>query len=117
MATTPTLPADDAGTCPVCGATAIVPPRYVGRDRMQGTPGTFTVVTCAQCGSSRTLPIVAPAALAAYYAPNYHAHSLKAGALFRMAWSLGQKLRWASVLRTWPMDIVAQRPAGAALDI
>jgi len=104
------------GACPVCGETATQPFVIEGRDRLEGTPGEFAVVTCASCGAGRTLPPVATHELGRFYTAGYRAHALRRDGLYARLRDLGQRLRWRSELRRFPLDALAETP-GSVLDV
>jgi 2-polyprenyl-3-methyl-5-hydroxy-6-metoxy-1,4-benzoquinol methylase len=105
-----------AEACPVCGEAATQPFVIVGRDRLEGTPGEFTVVTCASCGAGRTLPAVTTPELGRFYTRTYRAHALHEGGLYERLREAGQRLRWRGELRRFPLAALAGAP-GSVLDI
>lgn len=60
--------------CPCCDAT-LPAPSIVGRDRLQGTVGSFSVSICPQCGSGTTLPRVPENELGPFYPSGYGPHT------------------------------------------
>jgi SAM-dependent methyltransferase len=104
--------------CPVCGSRDFAAPGSLqGPDRLEATPGWFSVLVCAGCGAGRTLPRVSDEELGAYYTSDYHAHAVERGALFQLAWRLGQWRRWRRVLGRWPFGGLTSGKPGRALDI
>ncbi|MBJ7329666.1 MAG: class I SAM-dependent methyltransferase [Solirubrobacteraceae bacterium] len=61
----------DASTCPCCAAPMSGDVLFTGRDRWQGTPGTFEVTQCASCGAGVTLPRLPNDALGSFYPEEY----------------------------------------------
>jgi len=104
------------GTCPACDATETKSAAIVGKDRLEGTPGEFAVVTCAACGAGRTLPPVTTAELSAFYTSSYRAHALHEGGVYARLRSVGQRVRWRGELRRFPLAGLAGAP-GSVLDI
>jgi 2-polyprenyl-3-methyl-5-hydroxy-6-metoxy-1,4-benzoquinol methylase len=106
----------DTSICPACGEASTEPPAIVGKDRLEGTPGAFTVVTCAGCGAGRTLPAVTTAELGRFYTRTYRAHALRQGGAYARLRAAGQRLRWRGELRRFPLNALAVEP-GSVLDI
>lgn len=102
--------------CPVCGGAAKQPLVLAGRDRLEGTPGEFTVVTCADCGAGRTCPPVTTAELERFYTRTYRAHALRDGGVYAQLRAAGQRLRWRGELRRFPLVALAGNP-GTVLDV
>ena len=59
--------------CPLCGGRD-ARPHWVGRDRLTGVPGTFSVVSCAACGFLYLSPRPIPEDLHLCYPADYHAY-------------------------------------------
>ena len=97
--------------CPVCGSPPLEEPPLAGPDRFQGTPGTFTVVTCSACGAGWTLPAVPPEELGAYYPPSYG--YLSTGAPQRRL----QRLVMDRALKAPPLKTIADATPGSLLDV
>jgi SAM-dependent methyltransferase len=104
--------------CPVCAAplpaTGIVAP-----DRWQGTPGTFTVVTCPECGSGVTLPQASAQQLAAFYPAGYgpHADGVESGLLALISRAI-RRIQGELAWRRPPLDALAAAGAlGRGLDV
>lgn len=57
--------------CVCCGANLPERAGIVGVDRLEGTPGDFSVVICTACGSGTTLPIVPESEFGAFYTSDY----------------------------------------------
>ena len=103
-------------SCPVCRAPSTEPYSLTGRDLLNGTPGTFHVVVCEDCGAGRTLPEVTDDELAAYYPDSYQAYALPSGlaGLVARAWG---RFRLRFVLRRHPLRALAALPPGVVLDV
>jgi len=110
------MTASDTQGCPACGAPSTAWPLIVGKDRLEGTPGAFSVATCADCGAGRTLPPVTTAELGRFYTSTYRAHALHEGGVYARLRALGQRLRWRGELRRFPLAALAGTP-GAVLDV
>ncbi|MFZ0042173.1 MAG: class I SAM-dependent methyltransferase [Solirubrobacteraceae bacterium] len=67
--------------CHACGGGLHEEPALVGRDRMSGVSGTWSVHECLWCGSGTTLPAADEAELAAFYPNDYAPHELPSGPL------------------------------------
>lgn len=60
--------------CNCCGATLPGADAIVGKDRLSGVPGEFSVRICPDCGSGTTFPVVDEAGLADFYDSEYNPH-------------------------------------------
>jgi SAM-dependent methyltransferase len=71
-------------TCALCGARD-EDRLFVGRDRLLGLPGEFTVVQCRGCGLIYTNPRPSPEALGEYYPERYGVYAPEGGQAQRLA--------------------------------
>jgi len=102
--------------CPACAAPLPVRASICGIDRLHGTPGSFRVLTCAVCGSGRTIPIVRADQLASFYPAEYGAHRRTVGRP-RSPSGLVDRLRSCPSLRRPPLRALHNRPPGHLLDV
>jgi SAM-dependent methyltransferase len=103
--------------CPACGAALPATPAIRGSDRLHGLPGEFLVHVCAQCGSGRTLPLVATEGLGALYPASYNAYALPAHPVPRAAATALFRWRYRRAVRRPPLGALASRPPGRLLDV
>lgn len=98
--------------CPLCGGRDEVTFR-TGPDRAHGLEGRFRLARCRACGTVYQNPRPGPAALAAFYPPDYRPHAAPGGPspLARLGWKHGyeQYRRCRFVAR--------YRRGGALLDV
>jgi SAM-dependent methyltransferase len=97
--------------CPICDAqlpsAAIAAP-----DRGQGTPGTFEVAICGDCGAGVTLPLAGPHELATFYPSGYGPHS---GVERGLLGAVSRTIRWlqaAMARRRPPLAALSKLAAG-----
>jgi SAM-dependent methyltransferase len=91
--------------------------RLHGRDRLHGTPGTFGVVTCANCGAGSTVPPAAAGDLAGFYPDSYGPYDPGAG---RALGALSRTIRFLqgrALLRRPPLLALAAEPPGRLVDV
>jgi SAM-dependent methyltransferase len=67
--------------CLACGGRLRETAALVGRDRVSGVPGRWSIHACTSCGSGTTLPLVDEAQLDAFYPADYAPYELPSGAL------------------------------------
>lgn len=105
------MPACLACGCPLTrqGMTAV--------DRLHGTPGDFTVVTCGECGSGRTLPEASGAEIARYYPTTYSPYEPAARPIERGLSMLIRRWQGYRALRRRPLDQLALAPERRAIDV
>jgi SAM-dependent methyltransferase len=92
-------------------------PSLRGVDRLHGTPGSFEVFVCRDCGSGRTLPYVPPESLGALYPADYNAYALPANVLLRLLATGLFELRYRNALRSEPLRRLASARPGRLLDV
>src|SRR5262249_37589362 len=102
--------------CPACAAPLPARASIRGIDRLHGTPGSFRVLTCAVCGSGRTIPIVPADQLASFYPAEYGAHRRTVGRA-RSPSRLVDRLRSRPSLRRPPLRTLHNRSPGHLLDV
>jgi GT2 family glycosyltransferase/SAM-dependent methyltransferase len=102
--------------CPVCGG-KLEEPSVSSPDRLVGTPGTFAVAPCRECGLGVTLPLVEVEELSAFYPSSYGAHEGELPGLVGRLSALVQRLVFRRLLHTTPFDQLADMPAGRLLDV
>ncbi len=107
--------APDRTSCPVCGGELGVP-LLVSPDRFHATPGTFSVARCESCRVGVTLPTVGSDELAALYPRTYAAYGLPTGVQGHLSAAI-QRLQARQALRTAPLRLLADLPAGRLLDV
>jgi SAM-dependent methyltransferase len=100
-----------SGRCPICGSPPLETTPISGPDRFQGTPGTFSVAVCSECGTGWTLPEVSAEELDAYYPATYG--FLSPSATQRRT----QRMLMDRALKRPPLRALAQAPAGDLLDV
>src|SRR5690242_20660858 len=88
--------------CLACGATLDGAPRFAGKDRMLGTPGTFEVVICPACRSGTTRPEVQPAELGALYPEVYGPYAEPTGLIATVSHAV-RTAQGARALRRFPL--------------
>ena len=109
--------AADSPRCPACRQPVSSQPTIVGGDRLHGTSGTFTVLSCQACGSGVTLPLVKEEGLADLYPSSYNAYALPAGRLSRRLATLLFRWRYWRNLRRFPLNSLFGRPGARLLDV
>ena len=100
-----------SGRCPICGSPPLETTPIAGPDRFQGTPGTFSVAVCSECGTGWTLPEVPAAELDAYYPASYG--FLQPTAFQRRL----QRILMDRALERPPLEALAHAPPGELLDV
>jgi SAM-dependent methyltransferase len=105
----------DALSCPVCGGHTTAP-LLSSPDRLHGVPGTFSVSSCERCGLGVTLPLASPTEIADFYPKSYGAYELPAGVLGLISRVI-QRLQARQALRTPPLALLTEMPAGRLLDV
>ena len=99
------------GRCPICGSPPLETISLAGPDRFQGTPGTFSVAVCSDCGTGWTLPEVPAEELDAYYPASYG--FLQPTPFQRRI----QRILVDRALEHRPLAALAQAPPGELLDV
>jgi SAM-dependent methyltransferase len=84
---------------------------------LHGTPGSFEVVVCQTCGTGRTLPLVGPDELHAFYPDEYTAHEHPQGAVSRTLATLLYRWRYRRALRRPPLGALRRLGPGTLLDV
>jgi SAM-dependent methyltransferase len=84
---------------------------------MLGTPGTFSVATCSECGSGTTLPILEPEQLAALYPEAYGPYAETDGGLVQTISKAIRARQGRLALSRFPLAAIAARPPGRGLDV
>ncbi len=102
--------------CPACGGPLPTRASIEGIDRLHGTPGSFQVLVCSACGSGRTVPVVGPEELGAFYPGSYRAHRLSTGRR-RSLPTVVDGIRSRRALRRTPLRAARERPPGRLLDV
>lgn len=102
--------------CPVCESPAADPCVLSGPDRFYGTPGTFCVSVCAECGCGWTLPPASAEELASFYPQSYDSWALQAGLLGAVQ-RAGQRLIFDRAFTRLPLRVLTERPPGELLDV
>jgi SAM-dependent methyltransferase len=103
--------------CPACNGPLAEAPTLRGADRLHGTPGSFDVVCCPDCGSGATLPAVPGEDLAAYYPADYGPYDRPTGPVVTAASRL---IRWYQARRALarqPLSALRGAPAGRLVDV
>jgi SAM-dependent methyltransferase len=100
--------------CDLCGGALSGRPAITGVDRQVGTPGSFAVHICEQCGAGVTIPRVDTPGLAAFYPDEYGPFVQQQGLISRLA-SVYYRWRDAHVFRRKPYSAVSSRPPGSSL--
>ncbi len=104
--------------CAVCdgplGARRIVSP-----DRLHGLPGSSEVLSCARCGTGRTLPVIDEEGLGALYPASYAPHAYAEELRGASALAARAIHRWqeARMLSTPALAPAGTLPPGRALDV
>jgi 2-polyprenyl-3-methyl-5-hydroxy-6-metoxy-1,4-benzoquinol methylase len=99
------------GRCPICGSPPPERTSISGPDRFQGTPGTFSVAICSECGTGWTLPEVPAEELDAYYPATYG--FLSPTATQRRV----QRILMSRALEHPPLSALVRAQPGALLDV
>lgn len=108
---------DDAPACLACRASLAGAPRFAGRDRLLGTPGTFEVARCPTCGSGTTLPLLQPEGLSGLYPDAYGPYAEADGGLVQFISKRIRAFQGRRALNQFPLDAIAARPPGRGLDV
>jgi SAM-dependent methyltransferase len=103
--------------CLACGAQLPHEPSLRGPDRLYGTPGTFEVYVCPECGTGRTMPGVSTEDLAALYPATYDAHRLPDNPALRALATLLFRLRYRRALKAPPLGALRAERPGRLLDV
>ena len=103
--------------CPACGALLPHEPSLRGPDRLFGTPGTFEVYLCPECGTGRTMPGVSTEDLAGLYPATYDAHRLPGNPALRALATLLFRLRYRRALKSPPLGALRATQPGRLLDV
>jgi SAM-dependent methyltransferase len=99
--------------CQACGGRLSREPALVGRDRMSGVAGTWTIHECASCGSGTTLPLAGEEELANFYPRDYAPYELPSGPL-----AVLMRLLQSARNRNFPLaQLGSDGRAGALLDV
>jgi SAM-dependent methyltransferase len=85
-------------------------------DRLHGTPGTFCVAVCSDCGCGWTMPPAAPEELGSFYPDSYPPYVLQRGLLGAVQ-QAGQRLVLRRAFAHAPLDRLAERAPGDVLDV
>jgi SAM-dependent methyltransferase len=102
--------------CPIC-STPLPSARISSPDRGNATPGRFEVAICADCGAGVTLPLVAPAELAAFYPPGYGPHTQPDRPIVAL---ISKAIRWWQGVLAWrrpPLRSLHGRVPARGLDV
>lgn len=102
--------------CLACGS-PIAQRGFMARDRLHGTPGEFTVATCAACGSGRTLPGASAAEIAGYYPTSYSPYEPAARPIERTLSMLIRRWQGYRALRRRPLSKLSVAPTATAVDV
>jgi SAM-dependent methyltransferase len=102
--------------CPICGSAPVGPCELSGPDRLHGTPGTFCVAVCSDCGAGWTLPHASLDQLDSYYPPGYHAYTFQDGVSGR-AQKAARRVILTGALARQPLRKLADLPRGSLLDV
>jgi SAM-dependent methyltransferase len=103
--------------CAACGAPLQEHASLRGYDRLHGTPGSFEVAICRECGSGRTLPPVGEDALAAFYPEDYTAHVRPPSRVSGFLATALAHWRYRRALERPPLGTLRRLPAGRLLDV
>ncbi len=103
-------------SCPIC-ATTLDAPCISAPDRLHGTPGSFEVARCPGCSAGVTLPLVEPAALAAFYPSSYGAYEHAQPRLVRLISTAIRAWQAALTWRSAPLSALHEREAGHGVDV
>lgn len=111
------IPATDPRTCAACGADLPADPALEGVDRLLGTPGTFGVLICAQCGTGRTTPYLEESGLPALYEGDYLPTSdYRPHPVIARLGAVQRRMHQRRIVRRKPVSVVADTP-GQGLDV
>jgi 2-polyprenyl-3-methyl-5-hydroxy-6-metoxy-1,4-benzoquinol methylase len=100
-----------------CGTPLLAQPSLRGPDRLLGTPGTFEVYECPECGTGLTLPFASAAELDAFYPGSYAPFVATAGLVQRTISAVLQRVQGSRALRKAPLSALRRLPPGKALDV
>jgi SAM-dependent methyltransferase len=92
-------------------------PHISGPDRLCRLPGSFSVARCESCGMGVTLPTLDVGELAALYPTTYGTYEQLPAGILQLASKVIQRLQSWQSLRTRPLGLLAQLPAGRLLDV
>ena len=88
-----------------------------GPDRLFGTPGTFEVYVCADCGTGRTMPPVATEDLGRLYPATYDAYRLPDNPALRALATLLFRVRYRRARKAPPLGALRAAQPGRLLDV
>lgn len=107
---------NDAGTCPLCGSPPADPCMVSTPDRLRGTPDSFCVALCSDCGCGWTLPPASDDELASFYPDSYGAYRVEVGVLGRVQ-RAGLHVLLDHALTHPPLCWLSRMPPGTLLDV
>ncbi len=102
--------------CPICQSHLGVP-GISSPDRLHGTPGSFELAVCEDCGAGVTLPVVSSEQLAGFYPEGYGPYVRPGNPLVGL---VSRAIRWwQGVLarRSPPLSVLRGRVPGRGLDV
>lgn len=105
----------EEGSCPL-GCLPSDEPVLIGRDRLHGLRGEFTVVRCRQCGLLRTNPRPTPATMEFYYPEDYGPYVMTTVSPEEKVRFRGLKDKARKLLRL-NVNALPSLPAGRMLEI
>ncbi len=103
--------------CLACGESLPAGTGFAAVDRLQGTPGAFSVAICRACGSGTTLPLATAADLQAYYPAGYGPHEAGHRGVARVASRVIRSWISDRALRSFPIKPVIALGPGTGLDV